>query len=142
MKKASYFFLLLCLIFAVSCKGEQKETETKEPTQMERVMATHDEVMPKMSTINKLITELETKVDTTTQGVEYGKAVNELKDANKQMMDWMGGFVARFNSDEITKGKALSEEKQLWLDKEEEKVIAVKDKMNGSIERAEALLGK
>jgi hypothetical protein len=38
------------------------------------------------------------------------------------------------------KGKALTDEKQLWLNEEEEKVKAVKQKINSSIADAEALL--
>jgi hypothetical protein len=56
------------------------------------------------------------------------------------MMDWMQGIGKRFDADEIMKGKALTEEKQKWLDEEEEKVNAVKEKINSSIANAEALL--
>jgi hypothetical protein len=38
--------------------------------------------------------------------------------------------------------KELTEQKQLWLDEEELKVKALKEEINGSIERAEALLNK
>ncbi len=36
----------------------------------------------------------------------------------------------------------FSEEKQKWLDEEEAKVQAVKEKINSSIEKAESLLAK
>ena len=55
-----------------SCKQEKKEDV--KPTQMEQVMAIHDEVMPKMSTINSLIEKLNAKVDTTEIGLKYEKA--------------------------------------------------------------------
>jgi hypothetical protein len=57
-------------------------------------------------------------------------------------MDWMKEFGDRFNHDEIMNGKELSVEKQQLLDEEEEKVKVVKEKINGSIERAQALLAK
>ncbi len=140
MKNLVYLFVGAILCTITACKDAKKGTEKEGPTQMEQVMATHDEVMPKMSAINRLITELEAKIDTTEQGLAYEKAANDLKDANKSMMDWMQGFGNRFDSDEIMKGKELNEEKQLWLDEEAKKVNEVKKKINGSIERAETLL--
>ena len=122
-----------------SCKQEKK---AEGPTQMEKVMAIHDEVMPKMGTIGKLVGELKAKVDTTEMGQKYEVAMKDLQEANTAMMDWMKDFGDRFNSDEILNGKELSEEKQQWLDEEEEKVKMVKEKINSSIERAEALLAQ
>lgn len=109
---------------------------------MEQVMAVHDEVMPKMGTIGKLVAELKAKVDTTEMGQQYETAMKDLQEANRAMMDWMRDFGDRFDSDEILNGKELTEEKQQWLDEEEEKVKVVKEKMNSSIKRAEALLAK
>lgn len=109
---------------------------------MDEVMAIHDEVMPKMGTIGKLVGDLKAKVDTTEMGHKYEVAMKDLQDANTAMMDWMKDFGDRFNHEEILEGKALSAEKQEWLDEEEEKVKVVKEKINGSIARAEALLSK
>ena len=130
------FILLLALI--TSCKQEKKTEEGL--SQMERVMAIHDEVMPKMGTLSKLVTELKAKVDTNSIGKEYEIAIKDLQAANKSMMHWMGVFVDRFDSDEILKGKELSPEKQEWLNEEEEKVNTLKEQINSSIERAETLL--
>ncbi|MEC3964802.1 hypothetical protein [Flagellimonas halotolerans] len=140
MKKT--FFILSCaiLFLSSSCKEEKKTTEST--TQMEKVMAIHDEVMPKMGTIGKLVGELKPKVDSTKTGQQYEIAMKDLRDAHKTMMDWMKDFGDRFNHEEILNGKELSEEKKRWLDEEEEKVIMVKEKINGSIARAEALLAK
>ncbi|AEM70098.1 hypothetical protein Murru_1052 [Allomuricauda ruestringensis DSM 13258] len=140
MKKA--FFILSCaiLFLSFSCKEEKKTTEG--PSQMEKVMAIHDEVMPKMGTIGKLVGELKPKVDSTETGQQYEIAMKGLQDAHKTMMDWMKDFGDRFNHEEILNGKELSEEKQRWLDEEEEKVKVVKEKINGSIAKAEALLAK
>ena len=139
MKKV--FSILICtvLFMSFSCKQEKK---AEGPTQMEKVMAIHDEVMPKMGTIGKLVGELKAKVDTTEMGQKYEVAMKDLQEANTAMMDWMKDFGDRFNSDEILNGKELSEEKQQWLDEEEEKVKMVKEKINSSIERAEALLAQ
>tara|TARA_E500000318_G_scaffold94750_1_gene94230 strand:+ start:629 stop:1063 length:435 start_codon:yes stop_codon:yes gene_type:complete len=140
MKKV--FSILICtvLFLSFSCKEEKKAPEGS--SQMEEVMAIHDEVMPKMGTIGKLVGDLKAKVDTTEMGQKYEVAMKDLQDANTAMMDWMKDFGDRFNHEEILEGKELTEEKQQWLDEEEEKVKVVKEKINGSIKRAQALLAK
>lgn len=139
MKKA--IILLAVLIVAVtSCKNT--ENETKELTRMERVIAVHDEVMPKMGTIGRLISQLEPKVDSTEIGMQYKAAKNDLEAAHNYMMDWMKGFGERFDGDEILEGKALSKEKEILLIEEEKKVNTMKDMINNSIAKAEALLNQ
>lgn len=123
-----------------SCKEEKKQPEST--SQMKQVMAVHDEVMPKMSTIGKLVAELKPKVDSTEMGVQYEKAMKDLQASNKAMMDWMKGFGDRFDPDEIMNGAELSDQKKEWLDEEEEKVEALRDQINASIANAEALLEK
>jgi uncharacterized protein YajQ (UPF0234 family) len=140
MKKFQAILICSVLFFSFSCKEEKKSTE--ESSQMKKVMAIHDEVMPKMSTIGKLVGEIKPKVDSTEMGQDYEVAMKDLQEANRAMMDWMKDFGDRFDHEEILEGKELSEEKQQWLDEEEEKVKVVKDKINGSIERAQALLAK
>jgi hypothetical protein len=137
MKIKYAIFSALTLLFILSCK-EKKETETL--TQMKEVMAIHDEVMPKMGTIGKLVGELKPMVDSTETGVAYEMAMKDLQAAHKSMMDWMKGFGDRFTSDEILNGAELTEEKQMWLNEEEKKVIALKEQINSSIEKAEKLL--
>nr|WP_321415779.1 hypothetical protein [uncultured Allomuricauda sp.] len=140
MRKVFPFLISAVLLLSLSCKQENKTTE--EQTQMKEVMAIHDEVMPKMGAIGKLVGELKSKVDSTEMGQQYEAAMKDLQQANMAMMDWMKDFGDRFDHEEILNGKELSEEKQQWLDEEEEKVKMVKEKINGSIERAEALLAK
>jgi len=133
-------FFSAVLFLSVSCKEEKKAVE--KPTQMEQVMAIHDEVMPKMGKIGRLVGKLKSKVDTTTTGMEYEKAMKGLQEANTSMMDWMQSFGNRFNSDEVMDGKELTPEKQEWLNEEEEKMKMVKEKINSSIAKAEALLNE
>ena len=125
-------------MFTMSCKNEKKET--KETTRMERVIAVHDEMMPKMGTLGSLINKLKPKIDSSAVGKQYKAAENDLEDAYNYMMDWMKGFGDRFDSDEIMKGKALSKEKEALLIEEEKKVNIMRDKINQSIANAEALL--
>ena len=103
-------------------------------------MAIHDEVMPKMGRIGKLVKELKPKIDSTEAGQNYEAAMQDLQAAHKSMMDWMQGFGDRFDYDEIKNGKELGPEKQEWLDEEEVKVKAMRDQVNSSIRRAERLL--
>lgn len=150
MKVTPIFNLLVVsiLLFSVSCKDPKKGTKktkteqeiTSSQNQMKKVMAIHDEVMPKMGKIGHLVGQLKAKVDTTSNEMEYNKSIKDLQDAHKSMMDWMRGFGDRFDSDEIMNGKALTPEKQEWLNEEEEKVNGVKEKINSSITNAETLL--
>jgi hypothetical protein len=130
--------LILALsLFSLGCKDQNK---TSGASQMQEVMSIHDEVMPKMSTIAKLVGELKSKVDSTDQGLKYASAMEDLQDSHKAMMDWMQGFGTRFTSDEILNGAPLTEEKQEWLDEEEEKVTALKKQILESIEAAQDML--
>ena len=133
-------FLLTILVATGSCKNEKKASE--QPSQMKQVMAIHDDVMPKMSTIGKLVAELKPMVDSTETGIQYNKAMKDLQASHKSMMDWMKGFGDRFDSDEILNGKELTAQKKEWLNEEEAKVKALKEQINTSIANAEALLEK
>lgn len=139
MKKFSTPILLILFLMA-SCKEKKKTSE--EPTQMQQVMAVHDEVMPKMGQLGKLVGELKSRVDTTGQGQRYNAAMKELQEADRGMIDWMMNFSDRFDTDEILNGKALTEQKQKWLNEEETKIKALKEQIDQSIEKAEALLNK
>lgn len=137
MKKNVFLAVSLFSLLLFSCKDNEK---SQAPTQMQQVMAVHDEVMPKMSTINKLISQLDEKIQVADSSEIYEKANQDLKEAHKAMFDWMKGFTDRFDREEITNKKALSAEKQKFLDEEEVKVNALRDQMNTSIKNAEALL--
>lgn len=105
-------------------------------------MAIHDEVMPKMGTLGKLVGQLKPMADSLgMESVEF-KAMKDLQEANRSMMDWMQGFGDRFDADEILNGKDLSDEKKKWLLEEEEKVKQVKENINSSIANAEKILSE
>ena len=141
MKSKIFLLGLLISLFIISCKEEKKSASGEvEMSKMEQVMAIHDEVMPEMSTIGKLVSELKPKADSTEMGMQYGNAMKDLQDAHKAMMDWMRGFGDRFDSDEILNGKELSDQKKLWLDEEEEKVKALREQIYNSIDQAQQLL--
>lgn len=129
---------LFTLVLFISCKEEKKVEEG--PSQMEQVMAIHDEVMPKMGKLGRLVGRLKPMADSLGVESAQAKAMKDLQEANTSMMDWMQGFGDRFDSDEIMEGKALTAEKQKWLNEEEEKVKEVKESINSSISNAEELL--
>ena len=137
-----YILILVALVFTVSTACKEEKKKSLESDQMKQVMAIHDEVMPKMGKIGSLVAQLRKKIDSDQGGVDEKKAMEDLQEANKSMMDWMQGFGNRFDPDEILNGKALTEEKKQWLNEEEEKVKIVKEKINTSIANAESLLGK
>ena len=138
IKKYALCSLLLVLCF--SCKEEKKVESPSEVSQMKKVIAIHDEVMPKMGSFGKLVGELSTKEDSTEIGLKYKQAREDLQAAHKSMMDWMQRFGDKFDSDEVLNGKPLSETKQQWLDEEEIKIKAVRDQINTSLENAKAVL--
>lgn len=105
-------------------------------------MSIHDEVMPKMGTLGKLVGQLKPMADSLGAESAEFKAMKDLQKANRSMMDWMQGFGDRFDADEIMNGKELSNEKKEWLQEEEDKVQQVKENINSSIERAEEILSK
>jgi len=129
MRKFMILAFVTLVTFATSCKAE------KESKQMKEVMAVHDEVMPKMG-------QLGMENDSTDIGKQYKEARIDLQEANEAMMSWMQGFGDRFTPDEILNGKELPEQKQKWLDEEEEKVKAMREQINSSIEKAQGLLKK
>ncbi|SIP96096.1 hypothetical protein [Maribacter ulvicola] len=139
MKKIFYSLTIATFLTFTSCKETKK---AEEPSKMEYVMSIHDEVMPKMGTLGKLVGQLKPMADSLgAESVEF-KAMKDLQKANKSMMDWMQGFGDRFDAEEIMNGKELSAEKKKWLAEEEEKVKQVKENINSSIANAEEILNK
>lgn len=130
------------VLFSVACKEIKKETSEESASQMEQVITTHDALMPKMQTIGELIERLEYEMEDTAMQQPYEVAIEELQAANTAMMGWMERFGNRFSHDEILNGAVLTEEKQAWLNEEEESVKSLEEAINSSIEGAEMLLNK
>ncbi len=148
-------FALVCSLFAllcIQCKESPKTESAADPgtaemadagaVTMEGVIAVHDEVMPKMKEISRLVAELKPMADSTEAGAPYLKAMTDLQGAYSSMMEWMRGFGDRFDHEEINQGKALTPEKQAWLEEEDVKVKAMRDEVEGSIAAAREVLGK
>ncbi|MBT2162751.1 hypothetical protein [Zobellia barbeyronii] len=136
MKKIIILMVLAFAAFTISCNSKT------DGTQMKTVMAVHDEVMPEMGKMGKLVGELSSKEDSTAVGLKYKEARMDLQEAHKSMMTWMQNFGTRFTSDEILNGAELSDEKQVWLNEEQVKIEDLREQINGSIKTAEELLKK
>lgn len=126
-------------IFIFSCENKP---EKNKPGQMETVIAIHDEVMPMMGGMGKLVEKLKPLADSTEIGKPYLKAMTDLQDAHAAMMDWMKGFGERFDYEEVMEGKQLTEQKLEWLKEEDVKVRAMRDQVIQSVEAAEKLLSE
>lgn len=129
------------ILSVVACKNKEAEAETPAgPTQMEQVVAIHDELMPKMSTIGELISKLEATIDSSNVDSIKVKTIADLKNANNSMMTWMKDFGNAFESDEIMNGAELTEAKQATLNEFESSVHALQAEMETAIENAKAAL--
>ena len=133
-----YVILLLlsaCTLF--SCNEDPKNTQ--QYAQMEQILNLHDEVMPEMSTISRLISALQSGTQADSTRVVLGESVEELKDANQAMMQWMIDFSEAFTTEEIMGKDLIPQEKQSLLTQYEASATALKQKILGAIERADAL---
>ncbi len=142
MRKLHFILLTLSLVLTNSCKEDKKKVGVTTENQMTKVMAIHDDVMPKMGKVGRLVGQLRKKIDANQGGVIEKNAMNDLQDANAAMMKWMQDFGTNFDSDEILNGKALTAEKQALLNQEEQKIIEVKEKIETSISKAEKILAE
>lgn len=133
-----YVILLLlsaCTLF--SCNEDPKNTQ--QYAQMERILNLHDEVMPEMSTISRLISALESATQADSTQLVLGESVEELKEANQAMMQWMMDFSEAFTTAEIMGKELIPQEKQSLLTQYEASATALKQKMLGAIKRADSL---
>lgn len=143
MKTKLVLSLVVLLTVLVGCKNDSKKEEataSKENTKMEMIVEVHDELMPKMSEISLLMTQLEQSMDGTEADAQKIASIKELKTANQDMMAWMMEFSEDFDSEEVMEGKELSPEKEALLDTYEESVMDLKVTMEGAMERGQALL--
>lgn len=133
----------------ISCKPKGAEvtvTEKQDSTVLntqtnefqayeDEIMKIHDDVMPKVSDINRLSAQLEaikTKAGpsdkpSTIEGLD--ETLQSLREAEKGMMDWM-----KYYSD--TKSRLTPEVEKIFYERELEKITNVKMAMLNSIEKA------
>ena len=116
--------ILLFSLVIVSCKGDfaNKEIEAS----YNRVMVIHDEVMPEISTINKLKRQIK-KIETDNPRKAY--LITALDKSDDGMMDWMADF--KLNK------KAEVSEQLSYLEAEQTRIQNVSDMMKRSIKEAQ-----
>jgi len=140
MKKI--FFLLFTSLLLLNCTTPTPKEKKEYDQKIEDVLAAHDEVMPKMSTLSNLISKTEAKQDTTSVGETYKNANKDLKSAHDFMMEWMRDFGDKFpNALKDTTYTQEEYKKRLpKLEAEVKEVNEMKDAVNNSIEQAQKLL--
>ncbi len=111
---------------------ETKEVKSPQASDLlvEEVMEIHDEVMPKVETINQYMRELEVLKD---EDAQASYIYEELENADKAMMSWMR--TVKINKE------GTEEERMAYYEAEKIKIENVKTMMLNSIELAKAYLG-
>jgi|GEM_PF-1135336 len=162
MKKIIALLLVVGLGFGFqSCKDDAKKEKNEEVTKessssevndlqnefntlMKESVEAHDEVMPKMGTINEYIAKLEELQNEDNQE-EVQLAVEELKKGHDMMMSWMKGFGNDFSREEINKGIQEEEvdvlkSKVELVEKHHKSAQEMKAQINSSLANAKELV--
>ncbi len=141
MKSLFPIFLLLTIISVVSC-GEKKKSA--KDLLYDKVIAIHDEIMPKMGDIMKYKKQLSQKMDTliaegADQNVEsiesLKKTVKDLEISNDEMMNWMHQFNPEF--EDMTEKEIMD-----YLNDQKTKIEKVGKTTSEALTNAEKLLNK
>ena len=141
MKSFKYTILILTALF-YSCGNNQKNNNEKlENDLYVEVMGIHDVVMPKMSTLFSLESQLKDKIlaldSTDTIDLEkiriLENQISALEEADEFMMEWMRNFQA--DQESWPHDSVMS-----YLVKEKESISLVRDQMLKVISDSEKLL--
>ena len=132
----AFLLLSLSVITILSCNLNQNSGEEEYALKKlhAEVMDIHDEVMPKMSTINKLERRLKQKLEdpAAPNKESIQQLIYQLDEADDAMMNWMSAFKKPdYSNFEAAKSIYATEK---------EKIIVVKDKMNSTISKAQMFL--
>ncbi len=136
MKK---IWVLVLMAALVACGGVDNEALKN------KVLDTHDEVMPKMGQVMNLkkqvvakAAELESADSSNEKITELRDLAGELEAAYQGMMTWMRDWSE--SSDPYTKGEVSPSEVTTYYESEQAKVDKVKADINGSIAKAQEAL--
>ncbi|GGE38113.1 hypothetical protein [Psychroflexus planctonicus] len=155
MKKIalSLSLILLVSLSFTSCQDENKkdepeveELQKKFNEKMKETIAIHDEVMPKMTKINLLLTNLE-KESAKLPEDEYNEAMGLLQESHEEMMSWMKKFSNYFDSKEVNSGISIEDIDELkakneMLNSFKESAEEMQKNMNRNIENAQELFDR
>lgn len=142
MKK--FAAILLSGVLFASC-GNSQESTTEETTQevdrvetlKKEIMEVHDKTMKEMGTLKKLDKSLfEAMQAGTIEEDAAQNAINDVRAAHEDMMNWMRNFE---NPDEMD---ATEDEIVAYLEGQKEKVEQLDEYTTRSIEKAQSLLSK
>lgn len=133
--------ILSCFVLLLlsGCQEPKGSPTTPAEQLYTEVMTIHDEVMPKIGTIQKLIKDLKLlRERVETDSLRVGRidtTLVELSRADEAMMDWMHQIRP------LATLQGQSEEKVIsYLENEKIKITKVKDDILGSIRKGEALV--
>lgn len=124
-----YLILFFTILITTSCKKEFITPEVK--ILYESVMAVHDEVMPEISTMNKLKRRIKKVDPSSSQSLDLLK---RLEDADEGMMSWMAEF--KLNK------KANASDQVIYLKEEQLRIEKVSKDMRSIIIDVKAYLEK
>lgn len=127
----SLFFLIPAL-FLLACGPKHKDAEVQQL--YDKVIEVHDEVMPKMSDINKLKRSIR-KLETDDPAAMT--LIKNLADADEGMMTWMADFQKYKTLKDSSKAAKLA-----YLNSEKVRIQKVSDMMNQSIADAQKYLNE
>ncbi len=135
---------LLCLGLVLACNTETDKLSEAFNAKMDMAIEAHDEVMPKMGKIGRLINELEKDIDSLNRST-HEAAMKDLQEGHDKMMRWMKTFGNDFSPQEIQDGLQTTnldsiKVKLELITKNNEAAIDMKNHINTAIERAENLL--
>ena len=142
MKSFKYTILILTALF-FSCGNNQKSNNEKlEKDLYDEVIGIHDEVMPKMSTLLSLESQIKEKileidsadVDAVKEIQILNVQISELQDADEAMMQWMRNF--QVDHEGWSHDSVMS-----YMLKEKKTISLVRDQMLEVIDESEELLG-
>ncbi len=128
--RLSALILLVCLTIAQSC-GSKGPAEVE--NLHEQVMVVHDEVMPKMSDINRAKKKLR-KIKDPSLNEDVLTLLTDLENADEAMMSWMHDY-------KKPSGEDLEAAKK-YLNDQLVKITEVKDVMLSSIANAEKFIAE
>ena len=132
---------LLIFMFTISCS--EKKQSAQEALK-DKVMAIHDEIMPKMGDIMKYKKELNAKIKALTEAgaeenadqiEELKKGVEGLENSHEGMMNWMHQYNSNFED-------KVQEEVMAYLKDQMTKIEDVAKTTNSALKKAEELLAK
>ena len=134
-------FFAFSLIALAACGPGSKEkicdtVQCEQQVLYDQVIELHDEVMPKLSQISALKSEIEVKMEASADSIERSEwlqLMQQLDEADVSMWVWMRQFKPDMDS-------TVTVEDMAYLETQLKQVAGVAQNINGSIERSKKAL--